>query len=110
MRRPEFRWWMVPAFGAGLALGQAAVARMGGMNFEGKVVLITGGSRGLGLVLAREFARRGAKVAVCARDEVELTRARMDLRQHGAEVATFVCDVTDHEQVKSTIEGTVLRF
>lgn len=45
-------------------------------SLGGKVVLITGGSRGLGLVLAREFATQGARVAVCARDEDDLRTVR----------------------------------
>ena len=49
------------------------------MDFHRTVVLITGGSRGLGLQLAREFGSRGAKVAICARDPQELDAARKDL-------------------------------
>ncbi len=57
------------AAGAGALLAARAVyKRFGGYDFEGKTVLITGGSRGLGLVLARGFAAEGANVAVCARD------------------------------------------
>ena len=45
-------------------------------SFSGKVVLITGGSRGLGLVMARQLADQGARLALCARDKAELQRAR----------------------------------
>ncbi len=45
-------------------------------ELQGQTVLITGGSRGLGLALAEEFAQFGAKIAICARDEQELARAR----------------------------------
>jgi len=68
-------------------------------DFRNRVVLITGGSRGLGLVLAREFAREGARLAICARDEDELDRARLDLESHGAEVMTHRCDVTNRDDV-----------
>jgi len=44
-------------------------------ELRGQTVLITGGSRGLGLALAEEFAQFGAKIAICARDEQELARA-----------------------------------
>jgi len=48
-------------------------------NLYGQVVLITGGSRGLGLALAREFARAGCRLVLAARDTQELARARQDL-------------------------------
>jgi len=54
------------------------------VNLDGQVVLITGGSRGLGLALAREFARAGCRVVLAARDTQELARAQQDLRQRGA--------------------------
>ncbi|MBA3785435.1 MAG: SDR family NAD(P)-dependent oxidoreductase, partial [Acidobacteria bacterium] len=61
-------------------------------DFQNKVVLITGGSRGLGLVLARRLADEGARIAICARNSEELKRAKEDLENRGAEVFEFVCD------------------
>jgi NAD(P)-dependent dehydrogenase (short-subunit alcohol dehydrogenase family) len=75
-----------------------------GYTVRGKVVLITGGSRGLGLLMAREFARRGARVAICARDGAELERARDDLRWRGHKCLALTCDVTDRNQVEDTID------
>src|SRR5437660_11631526 len=66
-------------------------------SFRGKRVLITGGSRGLGLVLARSVLAKGARVAICARDDEELARARSELEALG-EVLTVSCDITDREQ------------
>lgn len=66
-----------------------------------KAVLITGGSRGLGLVLAREYAARGARVAICARDGLELTRALQDLRARGAKVSAYLCDLREPAQIVS---------
>lgn len=79
-------------------------------DFRGKVVLITGGSRGLGLVLAREFAREGAKIAVCARDGEELARAREDLEKRGAEVFDAICDVRNQTDVDYLVEDVLTRF
>lgn len=79
-------------------------------DFAGKVVLITGGSRGLGLVLARQFVAQKARVALLARDEAELERAGDELRAAGAEVLTQVCDVAHQEQVNSAVAATVKRF
>ncbi|MBV8761704.1 MAG: SDR family NAD(P)-dependent oxidoreductase [Deltaproteobacteria bacterium] len=67
------------------------------MSFDiaGKVVLITGGSRGLGLVMARQLVAQRARVAICARDPEELGRAKRDL----GEVLAIPCDVTQPEQL-----------
>ena len=82
----------------------------GGYDFEDKVVFITGGSRGLGLVLARELGSRGAKLAICARDADELERARHDLKSDGYEVFDTVCDVTDEASVKEAVAAVRQRF
>lgn len=79
-------------------------------DFENKVILITGGSRGLGLVLAREFASRGAKIAICARDREELQRAKEDLESRGAEVFDVICDVRQQAQVEEMIADVRSRF
>jgi short-subunit dehydrogenase len=88
------------AGGAGALLAARSIAqKQKEYDLRGKTVLITGGSRGLGLVMAREFAREGAKIAICARDMEELERAREDLAGRGANVQIVPCDVTDREQV-----------
>jgi NAD(P)-dependent dehydrogenase (short-subunit alcohol dehydrogenase family) len=91
-----------------LALARKAWSRK--YDFRGKTVLITGGSRGLGLVLAREFGKRGARLAICARDQEELARAASDLQARGCTVETFRCDVTDKAQVESAIQAVRGRF
>lgn len=73
------------------------------LPLDHKVVFITGGSRGVGLLLAREFATKGARVAVCARREAELQRAKDQLAQEGLSISTFVCDVRVQEQVETLI-------
>jgi len=102
---------ILAAAGAGLLLGARAGLKRGrDYDLRGKTVLITGGSRGLGLVLAREFAAEGARVAVCARDAQELERARADLQARGAEVFAYPCDVTDRAQVRETVELVTRHF
>jgi short-subunit dehydrogenase len=71
-------------------------------DLRDKVVLITGGSRGLGLVLARQLLQRGAQLAICARDEPELERARAELDH--ASVLTVPCDITDRRQVQTMVD------
>ena len=53
------------------------------IDLQDRVVLITGGSRGLGLLMAREVGRLGARVVLVARDEAELQRAQQNLTSHG---------------------------
>jgi short-subunit dehydrogenase len=88
--------------GAFLA-GRALVRSRRAIDLRGKAVLITGGSRGLGLVLAREFARQGARLALCARDAGELQRARDDLSARGAAVQTLACDLTEPTQIYAMV-------
>jgi len=84
------------AAGAGAVIVLKALMRAGRRyDFRDKVVVITGGSRGLGLVMAREFASLGARIAIVARDADELSRAQSDLESFGSTVHSQVCDVTD---------------
>jgi len=75
-----------------------------------KVVLITGGSRGLGLVLARHICARGGNVALIARDADELTRAKADLASPGARVLTLKCDLLDSGQIQSAVRQVIDHF
>ncbi|MFO0852666.1 MAG: SDR family oxidoreductase [Gemmataceae bacterium] len=72
-------------------------------SFRDKVCVVTGGSRGLGLVLARELVRRGAKVAICGRDGDELGRAFDDLSGRGGRVVAAQCDVTSQDRVNEFV-------
>src|SRR5437868_9175955 len=99
------------AAGAGALLAARALyRRWQEYELRGKTVLVTGGSRGLGLVLAREFADEGANVAICARDPAELERARRDLTARGARVFAFPCDVAERAQVKELVEVVTKHF
>ena len=73
--------------------------------FAGKVVVIAGGSRGLGLVLARRLRAEGARLALIARDPDELARARHDLTTGGGagEVLTVPCDLGQPAQIKDAV-------
>src|SRR5213595_1194423 len=75
-----------------------------------KVVLITGGSRGLGLVLARHICARGGNVALIARDDEELARAKADLSPRGGEVLTIECDLLDTGQIQAAVRRVIDRF
>ena len=80
------------------------------MNFHTRTVVITGGSRGLGLVMARQLAAKGANLAIVARDAEELARAREDLSEYRVEIMTIACDLTDRAQAESMIAQVQARF
>ncbi|MCP3101983.1 SDR family NAD(P)-dependent oxidoreductase [Myxococcus sp. K15C18031901] len=88
--------------GAALGLGRALRSRY---SFRDRTVLITGGSRGLGLVLARQLSRQGARVALCGREEASLERAREELEREGGEVLALPCDVRDEVQVEAVVSA-----
>jgi short-subunit dehydrogenase len=92
--------------GAGIGLllaGRFVIRRQRRYDLMGRTVLITGGSRGLGLVMAREFVRQGARVAICARDFDELERAGEDLMLRGGEVFPVSCDLTNQAEVEQLV-------
>lgn len=79
-------------------------------SFTDKVAIVTGGSRGLGLELARRLVESGAKVAICAQNEAELEVAQRELEGRGAEVFSGPCDVGDREQVTGFVNAVLGRF
>ncbi|MDX6696302.1 MAG: hypothetical protein QOF02_3905 [Blastocatellia bacterium] len=101
-RSKDALMWAAAGAGA-LVAARAAMRKWSEYDLRGKSVLITGGSRGLGLVLAREFAREGARVAICARDVEELNRARVDLAERGAQALAVPCDVRERAQVNELV-------
>lgn len=78
-------------------------------DFSGKRVLITGGSRGLGFALAREFLNRGASVMLAARTESDLRRAKERLAE-GERVQIYGGDLTEAAHLQGVIDETVRRF
>jgi NAD(P)-dependent dehydrogenase (short-subunit alcohol dehydrogenase family) len=98
------------AVAGGACLLRSLIRGTAEFDFKRKTVLITGGSRGLGLVLAREFAREGARLVICARDEEELERGRTDLESRGAEVMIYRCDVRDRTEVSEMVRAVEERF
>ena len=100
----------IAALAGGALIVKSTLNRLFEYDLKNKTVLITGGSRGLGLVMAREFAREGSRLVLCARDEQELEYARMDLGERDAEVMTVRCDVRNREDVANMITAVNERF
>jgi len=95
---------------AGLALGMYGAARLTlrrarRIDFRNRVVVITGGSRGLGLLLARRFGDEGAKLVIAARDDEEIGRAEEELLGRGIEVTGVRCNV----RLKNDVEALIRR-
>ena len=95
--------------GAALA-AREMLARASEADLSGQVALITGGSRGLGLAMARELADQGCRLVICARDQAELQRAGEELGQRGAEVLAIECDLADRSDVDRMVSQVRLSF
>jgi short-subunit dehydrogenase len=74
-------------------------------DISGEVAVITGASRGLGLLLATELARRGCKLMICARDADEVQKAAARLHEAGAEVAAMACDVASEDAAQRLVDA-----
>ncbi|MGH7848529.1 MAG: SDR family NAD(P)-dependent oxidoreductase [Candidatus Binatia bacterium] len=96
--------------GAAAAALVYAVRRQRRLDFKGKTVLITGGSRGLGLELARAFVDEGAKVILMARNQIQLAEVARDFERSRSPVAVLACDVSQEEEVRRNVASIVGEF
>jgi NAD(P)-dependent dehydrogenase (short-subunit alcohol dehydrogenase family) len=94
---------------AGIAAASAvyALRRQRRIDFKDKTVLISGASRGLGLELARAFARAGANLVLLARNREKLAEAVRELERAGARVSALACDVTKEDQVRAHVASVI---
>lgn len=105
MRRTARKTLLMAALGAGAyAATRTAIAWSRRYDFRNRLVVITGGSRGLGLVMARQLADEGAALVICARDAEELDNAADELRLRAPFVAAYVCDLSQPPDIQSLFE------
>jgi len=76
-------------------------------DFKGEVVLVTGGSRGLGLEIAHAFGYAGAQVVITARREQWLSEAEKFLKERAISAYAMTCDVADASSVEQTVQQTL---
>jgi NAD(P)-dependent dehydrogenase (short-subunit alcohol dehydrogenase family) len=93
----------------GAALMTRARRQARRLNFRDRSVLITGGSRGLGLLVARELGREGARITIAARDRAELERAQQDLRALGIEADIIARDLGVREEATQLVHDVIAR-
>jgi len=80
-------------------------------RLDGRVALIVGGNRGLGLAMAEAFAEAGANISIAARDEAtNLLAEKAITTEYSVSCISHVCDVTSEEQVKNAVALTIERF
>ncbi len=97
--------------GAATAVAARALVRSyRWFDFRGRHVLVTGGSRGLGLVLARQLVDAGARVTICARTAADLAEAEAELLARGGEVLAIQCDIRNRDDVAEMVEQAAQRF
>ena len=81
------------------------------LGLQGKTVLVTGGSKGIGLYSALQFVKEGAQVAIVARGEKGLAEAKAFIKeQTGIEIFTIATDISKEENCKQIVEQTVAHY
>jgi 3-oxoacyl-[acyl-carrier protein] reductase len=80
------------------------------MSLSGHVALVTGASQGIGRTCALRLAKDGASVALAARNQEKLNELVSEISAAGGKAAAFALDVSDEEQIKSTVKAAIAHF
>jgi len=79
-------------------------------DLSGKVALITGSTKGIGLAIARRMAEQGAKVVVSSRNQDACDEVVADIRAKGGEALALACNINYKEQLKALVDGAVAHY
>jgi NAD(P)-dependent dehydrogenase (short-subunit alcohol dehydrogenase family) len=109
-KRPTSNWVLTAALLGTAALAAHKLVRPAAFDFRGKTIVVTGGSRGLGFLLARELLHERARVAICARNSAELERARTRLVNGPAQLLAIPCDLGSEEQARAMVAEVTQTF
>jgi short-subunit dehydrogenase len=111
IERGSAKIYLIPASIAAICAGAYLLRRpRERRSLAGHVALITGGSRGLGLELARKLGQHQCRLILVARDTAELARAAQELSYAGTEVRTISCDLTKPEEIGHMVEEAKAAF
>jgi NAD(P)-dependent dehydrogenase (short-subunit alcohol dehydrogenase family) len=91
-------------------VSRAAVRRRRQLDLRGRVALVTGGGRGLGLAITRALVQRGCRVAVCGRDGKVIRDCVDQYRSEGITILGRACDVGDPDQVKAMLRAVAAEY
>jgi NAD(P)-dependent dehydrogenase (short-subunit alcohol dehydrogenase family) len=81
------------------------------MRFTGQTVIVTGAAGGIGVATARRFLQEGANVVLVGHHADKLDKAKEDLQPADAsKILSLVCDVSDEDQVRKSVDDTIARF
>lgn len=80
------------------------------VNLEGKTALVTGASQGIGRACAVELARRGARVALAARNEAKLAEVMTEIAAAGGQASAFVLDVASEDSIQAAAKAAIAHF
>jgi NAD(P)-dependent dehydrogenase (short-subunit alcohol dehydrogenase family) len=112
MKENNINKWLITgaSFAGGYLIARSIIRSARKLDLKDQVVLITGGSRGLGLVIARQLADKGAKVAICARSAEGLDKAADELSYRTSHLLSVPCDITKEEDVKKMVAQVREKF
>lgn len=81
-----------------------------GWMLQGKTIIITGGSSGMGLGMAKQFVQEGANVVITGRDAERLANAKVEISTFGSSIETFQMDVREPEHAQAMVDFAVKKF